>query len=279
MHLIQTALQKLQEAHRQLHEAHRQFHDAHRLPSLRRYAGKIHSAIHLVCFPWACAGASGYRRFAPLVPDSVELLAVQYPGREDRFREAPVTRMDQLVSQLVRDLSRIIDDRPMVFFGHSMGALVAYETAQALKARYGQEPALLVVSGSGAPGTPGTYVRPAPSASDDELIEDVRRLGGTPRELLEDRQTMKAFLPVMRADYELLDAYQPAGHGPLSCPVVACAGDQDTSVSRETVEAWFEHTRGERREHWFKGDHFYLCSEPASLTQQLAEWMGQTVTK
>lgn len=241
---------------------------------LRRYQGGARSVMRLLCFPWAGGGASAFRRFAVHFPETVEVLVVQYPGREDRFHEKRLHRMDLIVKHVLDDVIHLFD-RPIVFFGHSMGALVAYEMAQAVKAKLGREPRMLIVSGSGSPSTEGMYERCPNTASEEEFIADIRRLGGTPREILENPQMMRALLPVLRADYEVLDTYVCRPTMPLSCTLVACAGDKDTSVSRETMEAWFRYTTGPCKQHWFNGDHFYLSSQPLVLAQQVKEWIAR----
>ena len=227
---------------------------------LRRYGGGSRSMVSLICFPWAGGGASAYRRIASHLPEAVEFLAVQYPGREDRFDEDRLVRMDRLVKHVLDDLIPIFN-RPLVFFGHSMGALVAYEVAQALKTRFGREPRMLIVSGSGSPDNEGLYERCAGDANEDDLIANMQRLGGTPPEILGNRQMVRALLPVLRADYEVLDNYEPSPAIPLSCPMIACAGDEDPSVSPLTMQAWRRYTSGPYKEHRFGGDHFESARE------------------
>ncbi len=245
---------------------------------LRRYGGGSQSLVRLVCFPWAGGGASAYRRFASHLLPTIELLAVQYPGREDRFHEGQLRRMGLIVHHLLDDLAPRggRSDRPMVFFGHSMGALVAYETARALQERYGYQLQALIVSGSGSPDTQGTYTRCPFMASLDEFIADIRRLGGTPREILEDRAMMQALLPALRADYEVLDTYvSPAQSAvTLSCPIIVCAGDQDPSVSADIMAAWRRYTTGAYQLHWFSGNHFYLHAQPQILACRLQKWIA-----
>jgi len=243
---------------------------------LRRFSGGPQSRVRLVCFPWAGAGASVFRRFAGQLPESIELLAVQLPAREDRFSEKGLVRMETVVAQIISDLIRL-SDRPLVFFGHSMGSLVAYEVAQSLKINFGREPEMLIVSGSGSPGSEEIYERCPGNATEEEFIADMRRLGGTPPEILADRQVMRTLLPAIRADYELLDTYEHRRLAQLSCPIVVCGSDADPSISRNSVEGWFRHTTGRCRQHWFSGDHFYLCFQPLPLTQCLREWITQTV--
>ncbi len=239
---------------------------------LRRYGGGPRTLASLVCFPWAGGGASAYRRIATHMPEAVEFMAVQYPGREDRFDEDRLVRMDSLVKHLVADILPIFS-RPLIFFGHSMGALVAYEVAQALKHRTGREPRMLIVSGSGSPDNEGSYERCPGDADEEDLIANMQQLGGTPPEILANRNMVRAILPVLRADYEILDNYVPSAAGPLSCPMIACAGDEDPSVSPASLQAWRHCSSGPYQEHWFAGDHFYLSVKSQELARTLLEWI------
>lgn len=245
---------------------------------LRRYAGGPQPKVRLVCFPWCGGGASVYRRFASGLPEHIELLAVQLPGREDRFGEDRLLRMEQIIEHVIDEVISVFD-RPLVLFGHSMGALVAYELALALKARTGREPDLLVLSGHGAPCKPAPVLNCWHSAGEEEFIANIRNLGGTPPEILEDRQMMRALLPVLRSDYEVLETYKHQPTTSLSCDLVVCAGNEDREVSPETMGWWQQYTTGSSSVQWFEGNHFYLHSQPRILTQSLQEWIAASCGK
>ena len=215
-----------------------------------------------------------FRRFAPYLPEWVELAAVQYPGHEDRYCEERLRRMDKLVEHIAADLVGYLD-KPTVFFGHSMGALVAYEVAQTLKQRLRWEPQLLIVSGSASPEDEKSYSRCKWNTTEDELITEMRRLGGTPLSILEDHQIMKSLLPVVRADYEILDHYNSTSGRPLSCPVIFVAGTSDSSVSEYTAAKWRGHTSGVFHQHWLDGGHFYLCSDISDTALLLSKWLEE----
>ena len=240
---------------------------------LRRFGGGAQPAARLVCFPWCGAGASVYRRFAPGLPDTIELLAVQLPGREDRFGEAPLVSMDSIVQEIVKDLVPLCD-RTLVLFGHSMGAVVAHETALALRQRIGREPDLLIVSGYGAPSVTAFPKQQWHLATDKDLVGRLRELGGTPEEILSERHAMQSLLPVVRADYEALETHMVLPLPPLSCPIVVCTSDGDSEVTRNSAEAWRAYTDGAFHVQQFEGNHFYLYSQPRVLTRKLAAWIA-----
>lgn len=242
--------------------------------SLRRYSGGAQPQVHLVCFPWCGAGASVFRRLALSLPEHIALLAVQLPGREERFLEDRLLSMEQVVEHVIEEIVQL-RERPLVLFGHSMGALVAYEVAVALRNRTGREPDMLIVSGHGSPGSREYFNRSWHKAGDEEFIANIRQLGGTPSSILEDRDMMQALMPVMRADYEVLDTYVQRAASPLTCPLIACAGEDDKEVTHESMSAWQQYAAGPYRNHWFSGDHFYLNSRPRALTRRMEEWIAQ----
>lgn len=244
---------------------------------LRNWSGGPKPLARLVCFGWCGAGASAYRRFAPGLPGHIELLAVQLPGREERFGEPRLRRMEQVVDHAFPDIAALFD-RPLFLFGHSMGALVAWEMALAFKTRLGREPQGLIVSGHMPPRPAGEPARgngkPRWHEADDAaFLGHLRRLGGTPPEVLNDAGLMRSLLPVLRADYEVLETYRPSGDAPaLSCPLTACAGVDDQEVGPEGLAQWRSRSTGRFTENWFPGGHFYLCAQPGMLARCLADW-------
>jgi surfactin synthase thioesterase subunit len=244
--------------------------------SLRRFSCATHPLVRLVCFSWCGGGASVYRKLALSLPQHVEMFAVQLPGREERFGERRLTRMAQIIAMLIDEIDALTD-LPLALFGHSMGALVAYEIAQALRARQSTEPTALIVSGHGAPHSRDFSGRSWHTANEDEFLANIRQLGGTPPELLEDREMMTALVPVLKADYEILETYLPSSDATLSCPLFACAGDTDNEVDFANLSAWSQYSRGRFSLHWFKGGHFYLNSQPRTVARRIEQWLAETL--
>lgn len=240
---------------------------------LRRYGGAPQPSMRLVCFAWCGAGASVYRRLAPGLSGHIELYAAQLPGREERFNEPRLRRMAQVVETLVEDIAPLAD-LPLIFFGHSMGALVAYETARALKARSGQEPAALIVSGRNGPESGIPCRRPWHAADDGAFLDHIRGMDGTPPAVMESEAMMSALIPLLRADFEVLETYVHQPGPALSCPVLACAGHADGRVSTAGMAAWTRYTHGGCTIHWFKGGHFYLNRQPRVLTLCIEQWLA-----
>lgn len=221
---------------------------------LRCFRPDPDAGARLLCFPHAGGSASGYYSLSAEVAGTAETLVVQYPGRQDRLAEPFAERFGEVVDALLAELP-MGGGGPLVLFGHSMGALLAFETARRLAAD-GRPPVALLVSGSEAPSLPRA-ARPS-DAPDDELIREMRLLSGTDEQLLADPEILGLTLPPLRADYAMLSArtYVP---GPrLPCPVVALTGDSDPRVSVEGARAWERETAGPFELRVLTGGHFFL---------------------
>ncbi|MFF5964348.1 thioesterase II family protein [Streptomyces collinus] len=218
--------------------------------------------VRLVCFPHAGGAASAYRDWGRLLPPGVDLLAVQYPGRQNRLREPCVDRMAELADRIAAALAPHLG-LPMAFFGHSMGSAVAYEVAVRLERRSGLVLERLFVSGRAAPHR----VPPDPSAprDDRELLASVRRLGEPDAGAYDDPELLPLVLPSLRADHRLLGAYRPERPAPLSAPVTAFGGESDPACPVEELAGWAELTTAGLRQRTFPGGHFYLVEHRVEL--------------
>ena len=248
-----------------------------RIGCLRRFGERRDDAIRLVCFPWSGAGASAYRFLATALPAPVELYSVQLPGREERFRDLPLRRMHEVVAHVLPHVAPL-RDRPLHFFGHSLGALIAYETAVALRDTTACEPEGLIVSGHVAPHRADRRRFAHSTASDAEFAAHIVQLGGTPSAIVQDAETFRMLLYSVRTDYEVLETYRPTVAAPLGCRLQPCAGTRDPLVTPEGMGAWQDQGRAAQPTHWFGGDHFYLTATPAELAGQVAAWLRPRAT-
>jgi pyochelin biosynthetic protein PchC len=222
-------------------------------PYLTRHTRPERPARRLVCFPHAGGAASFYRPWGQYVDPSVELLAVQYPGRENRFREPLVPAMDPLASAVAGELLTL-PALPTVFFGHSMGAAVAYETLLRLAQAGAEHVTRLCVSGRSPDGSGGPAVR-----TDDEVVAAVRSLGGTNAAVFSDPDLRELLLPAIRNDYHLIDGYRRRSDAPvLRAAVHALTGDRDPQVTPDEAAGWRAVTSGSFSLTVLRGDHFYL---------------------
>ncbi len=224
--------------------------------------------LRLLCFAYAGGGPPIFHHWAGGLPAGVEVCAVQLPGRGARVREAPFTRLAPLVETLASALRPDLD-KPFALFGHSVGALIAFELARALRRRGQPLPAHLFVSGCGAPQLPDPRL-PIHALPDGEFVAELAQLGGTPAEVLAHAELMALLLPALRADFALSETYVCAEEPPLACPVTAFGGVDDARVSRDRLEGWREQTVGSFTLRLFPGDHFFINTARPALLEALA---------
>jgi medium-chain acyl-[acyl-carrier-protein] hydrolase len=225
--------------------------------------------LRLFCLPFAGGSAAIFRNWANALPAFVEVCPIQLPGRGGRLLESPFTSMQSLVDALEPPISANLD-KPFAFFGHSMGATISFELIHKLRAERGLEPAHFFVSGRHAPQIP----EPDPITFNLprlEFIQELRRLEGTPPEILDHPELLELLLPVLRGDFELIQTYEYVARPRLKCPMTALGGIADKDVSREQVEAWREQSSGPFRMCLFPGNHFFLQMEEKSVLQTIVE--------
>ncbi|AHH99513.1 thioesterase II family protein [Kutzneria albida] len=227
----------------------------------------------LICFPYAGAGAAGFADWPQWLPADVELIAVQLPGREDRIREKPLTTMSALVRTVALALRPYLQGQ-FAFFGHSVGAVMAYELARALRDKRGVQPAHLLLSGHVAPDHPVSLKR-LHDLPEPEFREALRELGGTAGSVVDDENLMGLLLPALRADFTLGETYRYAPGEPLSAPITVFGGDRDERAPLDGLAAWRRHTTGPFAEHVFAGGHFYLNESGAELAEAIGSALGQ----
>jgi medium-chain acyl-[acyl-carrier-protein] hydrolase len=234
------------------------------------------AALRLFCFPYAGGSAVIYRDWAELLPPFVEVCAVQLPGRGARMREAAISDLSQLVESADAAL-RPHFDKPFAFFGHSMGAVIGFELARRLLREGGPLPRHLSVSGRSAPQFIDTgkklYALP-----DDELIEELRGLNGTPPELLAHPELMELMLPLLRADFAVCQKYTHSPEPKLPVPITAFGGLQDTNVPREELEGWREQTTAAFKARLLPGDHFFVNTMRPTLLRALTQELHALAT-
>lgn len=227
------------------------------------------------CFPYAGGGASVYRGWAAALPGDLEVCPVQLPGRESRLRDQPYTELPPLVATLA-DVLPPYFDLPFVFFGHSLGSLVAFELARELRRRGGPQPLHLFASGRRAPQLPARE-EPIHDLPEPQFIEKLRELNGTPEEVLAHVELMRLLLPILRADFSVNETYAYVPEPPFDFGISAFGGLGDEDVTREDLAAWNEHTRGRFRLRMLPGDHFFLHGGRDLVTEALARDLAEVV--
>jgi medium-chain acyl-[acyl-carrier-protein] hydrolase len=236
-----------------------------------------HPNLRLFCFPYAGGSASIFQDWETVLPQTVELWAVQYPGRDKRMAEAPVTNLQDLASAIAREVEPHVDAR-FSFFGHSIGATVALEVARLLRGTVGIQPSALFVSGSRAP----QLDRPDPpiyDLPDAQFREELRKLNGTPEDVLQHDELMDLLMPRLRADFAMNDTYTYVPDTPLTCPIFAYGGLADPDIARVDVDAWRVQTTGAFTIRMLPGDHFFIHSRRDALLRVLSADLLQVVGK
>jgi len=230
--------------------------------------------VRLFCFPYAGGAASVYRPWIERLSPDVHVHPVQLPGRETRMREQAFDRIESLTASLADALVPHLD-RPFALFGHSMGALIAFELARELRRRQAPAPVRLLVSGHRAPQIPRTrttrYDLPEP-----ELVAELRHLGGTPPEVLAHPELMQLVLPLLRADFAVVETYTHREAPPLDCPITAFGGVDDRDANEPLMDAWRAQTRGAFALHMFPGGHFFLKDTTSAVLDLVSRDLRQT---
>jgi pyochelin biosynthetic protein PchC len=235
---------------------------------LRRFgAGGGRVDQRIVCCPHAGGSASFFRGWSADLSATTELWAVQYPGHEDRIAE-PCADDLHLVAERVAAAVAPLLDRPLLVFGHSMGAVVAYEVARRIERATPRARITLVVSAAVAPGQWQLAFDPG---DDDALIEHLRTLDGSTAEVLDDPEMRELVLPPIRSDYRAMAAYRHQSEPRLRRPILAIAGDADPAASPAAMAQWRSFTTGRFALSTLPGGHFYLVAQRAALLRQLTD--------
>lgn len=221
-------------------------------------------ALRLFCFPYAGGSASIFRQWPALLPFETEVWAIQLPGRGPRLSEPVLVDLDSAVHQIAGAMMPLLD-RPFVCFGHSMGALLAFEVVRLLGSM-GKQAAMVFVAGRNAPSA-AAHSRQLHKLSDEGLIEALRRMNGTPAEVFLHPDLMQTVLPALRADFELHASYDYAPGRPLPCPLVAFAGLHDAMAPAEGMMLWSRETTSTFRLHTVGRGHFFIHTHRTDLLQ------------
>jgi surfactin synthase thioesterase subunit len=235
-------------------------HDLHYLPWTNSLVVEREKGVRarLFCLPFAGAGASVFREWPRKLPGTVQVIALQLPGRESRWNEPPCQAISEMLDQLVENLWPMLD-QPFGIFGHSMGAMLGFELARALQ-RNGKPAMHLFVSALRPPQDPDPDP-PMHRLTDEELIGHLRRLNGIPSPILDHPEVIALFLPVLRADLKICETYEYRAGEPLNCPISVYGGANDTKAPPASLDGWRIQTTREFTMRLFPGDHFFL--EPA----------------
>ncbi|MGW7460626.1 thioesterase II family protein [Streptomyces sp. NPDC054797] len=225
---------------------------------IRQFHPAPQARMRLLCLPHAGGSASAYFALSKELAPEVEVLAVQYPGRQERRNEPLLDSIEELRDGVAEALTPWLD-RPIALFGHSMGAVLAYEVARLLCRDGGTPPAHLFVSGRGNPALEVTM--PLDELDDRAMIKALDDLGGTDMGLLADEDVLRMVAPAIRSDYRAVRTYRHTPGPLLPCPMTALVGDTDAMAPVEEVDKWRAYTSADFRLKVFQGGHFYLSNQ------------------
>lgn len=220
--------------------------------------------LRMFAFPYAGAGTVVYRTWEAGLPKEVELAILRLPGRESRLREKPYTQMQLLVSALVEAIISQLD-KPFVFFGHSMGALVAFEVARELRRQGQPMPKHLLLSARRAPHLPDPDSALHPLGDNAFVKEMQRRYGGIPDAILKTPELLALFVPVLKADFSVIETHTYTEEDPFDLPISVYGGTQDFVLRAGDLEGWGKQTSREFTVQKFVGGHFYFQNQPSAL--------------
>jgi medium-chain acyl-[acyl-carrier-protein] hydrolase len=218
-----------------------------------------HPQVRIICLPYAGGHAAFTQSWSPELPKEVELLGVGYPKDPAPAR----ARSPQSIASFVLDEVLRYSDRPLILFGYSLGALVAYELSLLLARHARRQPVELVVAACRAPNAPRDD--PMTGLPDAQFIERLRALGGTPQAVLDNAELLEFFLPVLRADIATAESYQPSSITALSCPITAIAGNADATTEPAKIAAWEGFTSKSFSWHQLEGHHFFIQQQPQAV--------------
>jgi medium-chain acyl-[acyl-carrier-protein] hydrolase len=213
------------------------------------------AATRLFSFPYAGGGARIFSGWQEWLGPGVEMVAVELPGRGSHLGTPVIDRMSTMIERLISVLDPLLD-LPFALFGHSMGALIAFELSSALIKSGRPAPCHLFVSGMRAPHVPPDH--PVHMLADPEFIQHLRKLNGTPPEILENSELCELFLPVVRADLRLVETYQQTSRSPLPLPITVFGGLGDPTLGVPDLNGWALHTRAGCTVRLLPGDHFFI---------------------
>jgi surfactin synthase thioesterase subunit len=241
---------------------------------IRRYHDATGSTARLVCFPHAGGSASFFHPVSVRFSPGADVVSLQYPGRQDRRREACIEDIGKLADRIADELAALTV-KPTVFFGHSMGAVLAFETAYRLEQAGTNPPAVVIASGRRAPST----VRDdrVHERDDNGLIAELRLLNGTDSAVFADDELLRLALPAIRGDYTAIETYRCEPGRRIAAPIAVLTGEDDPKTTLAEAEAWREHTGGACTVRVFPGGHFFLADHQAEVNAEIGGHLTSAV--
>lgn len=220
----------------------------------------------IFCIPFAGGSASFYREWAEQFYPNTEICAIQLSGREDRLVDDLVVELDKAAEEIYQELLNY-QDKPFILFGHSLGALICYETVLKLQRRNRREPDALIVSGCGAPHVPPKeFIYHLPK---QQFKTELKKLGGTPEMILEEDEIFDLFYPMLKGDFEMVETYTCKECHPVHTKIFAFGGTEDKEVLLDELLEWEKYTDNDFHYKMFKGEHFFVKEQSDDVIQEI----------
>ncbi|OHU85051.1 MULTISPECIES: thioesterase II family protein [Pseudoalteromonas] len=234
------------------------------------------ASLKVICFPYAGGSVRSFSDWKDTLPDFVELIIIQMPARGARISEPPAQCMDELTDTLITELAPHLNC-DFVFYGHSLGARVAFEAQRKMRLNGMTGPCHFVASGSPNPGKDRSHEKT--HLLDDEAFKaKLKSLNGTPPAVLEHEELMTLFMPVLRADFKLANTYRYTGDEKSPCSLSVFAG-KDDEITVEEQQDWQKYFSGEYTFTLFEGDHFFIDSSNQEVGEAFSEVVKQLYTE
>ncbi len=246
-------------------------------PWLLRFSKSANPSLRLFCFPFAGSSASIFRPWIDSLPGEIEVLAVQLPGRENRLRERCIRDLDEIVEELDHGINDCLD-LPFVFFGHSLGSLIAYELLRRLEASGRNRAELFFASGGPAPHTCLSPAEPR-RLTQDQILRDLRRISIAHASLLDDPEVLALMLPMLQADFEIYANYRYREAAALQSSIVALRGATDSYITHQSQMEWKRHTDRQFAFHTVPGSHLFMVDSPAALLSLVNAYLVPILNK
>jgi amino acid adenylation domain-containing protein len=242
-------------------------------PWISCYKPRPDALLRLFCFPHGGGGPQAFKSWADNLPKEIEVYCLNLPGRGSRRNYPPIHNMPELSDQIVHALSAYLD-KPFALFGHSVGALVAYEVTRGLEEKGSPLPVRLLVSAHKVPHD-ALEEEPMYNLPDQELVQKIIDLGLVPAEVLENKELIDFILPPLKADFEVSETYKYTERNPLPVAITAMGGEGDTLLSPEDLDAWKEYSSLSFQSFLYKGDHFYTETLQKEVLKDISQWLLQ----
>ncbi|GAA0736782.1 thioesterase II family protein [Clostridium oceanicum] len=232
---------------------------------------KSKDKLRLFCFPYAGGGSSVFRKWTNMFPSDVGVYPIQYPGRENRIGEKPIKKMEDLIEKIYDSIKDYLKDVPFVFFGHSLGTKIIYELTLKIERELNIKPKALIVSAGRAP----FYLESKPiyHLKDDEFVKELKRFSGTPKEILSNKDLMKIFIPMLRADFQIDETYIKKNLEKLDVPILGFMGTKDEEMTLKELKDWEKVTKKTFKYEMIEGGHLFINTNKESVISSITKYL------